>query len=128
MRSIAEVLPGWLRSLNARALTDIIVDPLQRARVLFLQTSPAETAQIELVEPDGEDSPVQRFLARGGGLNHLCYEVDDLNGALDEMRRRRCVVVSKPKPAVAFNGRPVAWVMTPEWLLIELLLAEAAQA
>ena len=80
-----------------------------------------EDPQIELVEPAGEDSPVLRFLEQGGGLHHVCYEVADLEEQLVEFRSRGAVIARRPKPAVAFGGRRIAWVITAEKLLVELL-------
>jgi methylmalonyl-CoA/ethylmalonyl-CoA epimerase len=122
--SIEQALPGYLRSLDSQAETRIVHDPLQKVNVLFLRTSPAEPVMIELVEPAGEDSPVRRFLEKGGGMNHLCYQVPDLAAAIRGMKSRKAVMVSAPKPAAAFGGRRVAWLMTHEFLLIELLEAE----
>jgi methylmalonyl-CoA/ethylmalonyl-CoA epimerase len=86
---------------------------------------PAEDdVRIELVAPAEPDSPVRSFLEKGGGLHHVCYEVPDLERALDEARLRKCVLVRSPKPAVAFAGRRIAWVITPEKLLIEYLEAQ----
>jgi methylmalonyl-CoA/ethylmalonyl-CoA epimerase len=74
------------------------------------------------VEPVGDDSPVLRFLReKGGGLHHACYEVAELENQLSEFRSRGAVIVKRPKPAVAFNGRRIAWIMTAEGALIELL-------
>jgi methylmalonyl-CoA/ethylmalonyl-CoA epimerase len=123
VRSIDEVLPGFLHSLASRTTGGVIHDPLQQVNVLFLRTGPAESL-IELVEPAGEKSPVRRFLDKGGGLNHLCYEVADIEAAACELRRRKATIVSRPKPAAAFDGRSVAWAVTKEWLLLELLEAE----
>ena len=122
--SIDQALPGFLSSLDAVATTGKIHDPLQKVNVLFLRPVAGEYSQIELVEPAGEDSPVVRFLARGGGMNHLCYEVNDIDASLQAMKERKCVIVSKPKPAVAFDGRRVAWAMTRDRLLVELLEAQ----
>ncbi len=63
----------------------IFEDPIQKVKVAFLSTN-SGGGQVELVEPAGEGSPVSRFLALGGGLHHLCYEVDDLDPHLPEMR------------------------------------------
>ena len=123
--SIDSALPGFLSSLDAVATTGKIHDPLQKVNVLFLKPVAGEYGQIELVEPAGDDSPVRRFLEQGGGMNHLCYEVSDIEATLQAMKERKCIVVSKPKPAVAFQGRRVAWAMTRERLLVELLEAEA---
>lgn len=98
----------------------IFDDPIQQVRVTFLSTG-ADGTLVELVEPAGEKSPVSSFLARGGGLHHLCYEVADLDTHLAHMRTLRSTVVRKPQPAVAFGGRRIAWVYTAEKLLVEFL-------
>lgn len=99
----------------------IFEDPYQRVKVSFLITRQND-AQIELVEPIGEASPVRRFLKeKGGGFHHLCYEVRDLEVAMAQMKMRGALVAKRPKPAVAFDGRRIAWVLTTEKLLIELL-------
>ena len=76
---------------------------------------------VELVSPTAESSPVSAFLARGGGFHHICYEVDDLEAALYEARSRKALILRQPKPAVAFSGRRIAWIITPEKFLIEFL-------
>jgi methylmalonyl-CoA/ethylmalonyl-CoA epimerase len=101
----------------------IFEDPLQRAKVAFMTTRPGD-AQIELVQPVGESSPVQRFLQQGGGMHHLCYEVADLEAELAALRSRGAAIASRPKPAVAFGGRRIAWVITSEKFLVELLEAK----
>lgn len=118
--SIERAMPGFVRSLAATWDEQVIHDPLQKVRVAFLTTR-AEDPQIELVEPAGEDSPVLRFLQQGGGLHHVCYEVADLEEQLVEFRSRGGMIARRPKPAVAFGGRRIAWVITPEKLLVELL-------
>ena len=120
--SIEQAMPGFVRSLAARWDEQIIHDPLQKVKVAFLTTR-VEDPQIELVEPAGEDSPVLRFLEQGGGLHHVCYEVEDLEKELADFRSRGAVIAKRPKPAVAFGGRRIAWVITAEKLLVELLEA-----
>jgi methylmalonyl-CoA/ethylmalonyl-CoA epimerase len=118
--SIEQAMPGFVRSLAATWDEQVIYDPLQKVKVAFLTTR-VEDPQIELVEPAGEDSPVLRFLQQGGGLHHVCYEVADLEEQLVEFRSRGAVIARRPKPAVAFGGRRIAWVITAEKLLVELL-------
>jgi methylmalonyl-CoA/ethylmalonyl-CoA epimerase len=61
------------------------------------------------------------FLKRGGGLHHLCYEIDDLEDQLALSRAQGGLVVRQPLPAVAFEGRRIAWVYTRNKLLVEYL-------
>jgi methylmalonyl-CoA/ethylmalonyl-CoA epimerase len=114
-------MEGFLCSLNASWNQQIFEDPLQKVKVAFL-TPRAGEPQIELVEPVGDRSPVRKFLLeKGGGLHHFCYETDDLEAELQAFRSRRAILARPPLPAVAFHGRRIAWVLTRERLLVELL-------
>jgi methylmalonyl-CoA/ethylmalonyl-CoA epimerase len=117
---IATAMPAFVRSMAAEWDGQIFEDPLQKAKVAFMTTRPGD-AQIELVQPAGENSPVQRFLLQGGGMHHLCYEVASLEAELTSFRSRGAAIASRPKPAVAFGGRRIAWVITSEKFLVELL-------
>jgi methylmalonyl-CoA/ethylmalonyl-CoA epimerase len=50
--------------------------------------SAAGQPRIELLVPLAAESPVGRFLAKqpAGGVHHIAYRVDDLEGALGELR------------------------------------------
>lgn len=117
---IANSVPAFLHSLGMTWDGAIYHDPKQKVKVAFLVSGPA-CAQIELVEPVGEDSPVAKFLSRGGGQHHLCYEVDDIAQALAVFKSRKAFIVQRPCPAIAFEGRRIAWLLTPERLVVELL-------
>jgi methylmalonyl-CoA/ethylmalonyl-CoA epimerase len=91
------------------------------ALVAFLTSGDERCASVELVEPAGRRSPVNRFLAAGGGLHHICLEVTDLIAHIEASKAAGCTLVRVPMPAVAFGGRKVAWITTPAVQLIELL-------
>ena len=119
--SIATSVQGFLDSLQAQWDGTIFHDPNQVVRVTFLQGKHAADPLFELVEPAGDKSPVLPFLQRGGGLHHLCYEIDNLENQLGLSRAQGVLVVKPPLPAVAFGGRRIAWVYTKNKLLIEYL-------
>jgi methylmalonyl-CoA/ethylmalonyl-CoA epimerase len=120
---IAASVEGFVHLLGAKWDGCIYEDPDQRVKVTFLTTRRGDP-QIELVEPAGDDSPVLRFLReKGSGLHHVCYEVDDLERSMAEMKARGAMIARRPKPAVAFQGRRIAWILTAEKLLVELLEA-----
>lgn len=123
---IEKAAAGFIGSVGARWDGKIVADPLQGARVSFLTMRP-EDAWIELVEPDSPEAPAARFLReKGEGLHHLCYEVSDLTESLRKMRAAGSLLARPPKPAAAFGGRRIAWLLTPEKLLLELLELEAS--
>ena len=121
VRSIEDSAASFARSLGLEWDKQIIHDPLQGVRVSFFRSVSVDNPAIELVEPKSETSPVYRFLERGGGLHHLCFEVDDLESQLRLARLNHDLVVREPLPAVAFGGRRIAWVYTREKLLLEYL-------
>ncbi len=119
--SISSVAEDFATSMSARWDGEIIHDPIQRVRVAFLTPADTRNPVFELVEAASEASPVSNFLKKGGGLHHVCYEIDDLESGLREARGVGLVVVADPAPAVAFGGRRIAWVCSKRRLLIEFL-------
>jgi methylmalonyl-CoA/ethylmalonyl-CoA epimerase len=117
---IEETVSSFVKSVNGSWDGSVFHDPIQKVKVTFIET-PGTTVQIELVAPADEASPVRAFLAAGGGLHHLCYEVNNCERALRTVREKNGMIVRRPKPAVAFGGRKIAWAITAEKLLIELL-------
>jgi len=111
-----------------RVVSGPFEDPLQKVTVNFLAKSDSDVAEIELIAPLGEDSPIESILAKsGGGAYHLCFETSELEGALEHARKNGCVVVASPVPAVAFQGRRIAWIYTRSRQLFELVEAKAAE-
>ncbi len=125
LASIEKNAAAFASFLGATWNENIIYDPLQKVRVAFLKGGHAEDCLFELVEPAGDDSPVSRFLAGGGGLHHLCYEVADLESEIAVCIATGAILVRPPVPAVAFGGRRIAWMRTiprlRPGLLVELL-------
>lgn len=120
-----ELLAGLL---GYRVVSGPFDDPIQRVQVNFLTAGTKDVAEIELIAPLGENSPVKSLLGKGGAsAYHLCFETTDLEGALDHARSLGCMVVSEPVPAVAFGGRKIAWLYTPTRQLFELVEAEMGQ-
>lgn len=94
-------------------------DPLQGVYCALLHC--ADDTDIELVAPiDPEKSPIRARLQRGGGLDHICYWVDDLEKRLAAERALGAVVICPPTYAVTFNAT-VAFVQRRSGLLIELM-------
>lgn len=119
--SIQESAESFALSLGATWDGNIVFDPLQKVRVTFFQGRNLTDPLVELVEPGEPESPVSRFLKRGGGLHHLCYEVKDLDSHLRFCLSVGTIIIRPPVPAVAFGGRRIAWAVTKKRLLMEFL-------
>jgi methylmalonyl-CoA/ethylmalonyl-CoA epimerase len=81
---------------------------------------------VELVAPDGPESKLINALRKGGGLNHLCYESDDLGRDCRELAAHAMLVLQPPLAAAAFAGRRIAWLMGRDGIPIELLESATA--
>jgi len=51
---------------------------------------------LELIEPIGPNSPVSQFVSEGGGIHHLCFEVNDIHQTIEEMKKKGAKVIVKP--------------------------------
>jgi methylmalonyl-CoA/ethylmalonyl-CoA epimerase len=80
--------------------------------------------KIELLSPLGPDSPIQGFLDRnpGGGVHHLCYEVEDILAARDRLKATGARVLGGGEPRTGAHGKPVLFLHPKDFCgtLIEL--------
>ncbi|VVB45303.1 Methylmalonyl-CoA epimerase [Beijerinckiaceae bacterium RH CH11] len=79
--------------------------------------------KIELLAPLGEGSPIAGFLAKtGGGMHHVCYEVDDILAARDKLVAAGTRVLGDGEPKTGAHGKPVLFLHPKDFsgTLIEL--------
>ena len=80
--------------------------------------------KIELLEPLGENSPISKFLEKnpGGGMHHVCYEVDDIIAARDRMKAMGATLTGSGEPRIGAHGKPVLFLHPRDFAgtLIEL--------
>lgn len=109
-----------------RVISGPFDDPIQKVSVNFLTQSDQDIAEIELIAPLTEDSPIKATLAKGGGAAyHLCFETNDIDKAIEHAKKNGCILLGQPVPATAFGGRRIAWIYTSSRQLFELVEAEA---
>ncbi|MBL8747138.1 MAG: VOC family protein [Phycisphaerae bacterium] len=122
---IDRALPHYRSILGLKLLHGPYDDPIQRVRVCFLGTGDPADAVIELIAPipteASESAPIHLYLKKELGAYHVCYETPDIERSVADMRAKGCLVVSAPVPAVAFDGRRIAWLYLPTRQLIELV-------
>lgn len=112
----------YAKVLGSVASTPVIHDPIQKVYVQFWKDQCG--ALIELIAPASEDSPVWRDSQRGGGLNHLCYETENIDRQIEQALTEGGMLTREISPAVAFGGRRIAFVYFLEVGLIEFLESE----
>ena len=94
-RSIA-VTAEFYKSLGLDVdAIEIVAD--QKVKVAVMEVG---DSAIELIEPTEDDSPIQRSLeARGEGMHHITFEVDDLAMQLEILKERNIKLIDeKPRP------------------------------
>jgi methylmalonyl-CoA/ethylmalonyl-CoA epimerase len=80
--------------------------PTEKVRAAFL---PVGESRLELLEPTDPSSVIARFLEKRSGLHHVCVLVEDIEGALAELKARGVETIDE-KPRVGAGGCRVAFV------------------
>ena len=114
--------------LGCASITEKRALPEQGVWVSFVNLP---NAQIELIEPYGEASPIHAFLQKNprGGQHHVCFEVPDILVARDDMWAKGATVLGTGEPRIGALGGPVIFVHPKDMggVLVELM-AEPAEA
>ena len=96
--------------------TSAVINERQQVREVFITDG---TTVIELLEPTGDDSPLNGFLRknRAGGLIHVCFDCDDINAAMSTIKGAGGIVITGPLPDIAFDERPIAFMMLADQVI-----------
>ncbi|MFL2770357.1 MAG: methylmalonyl-CoA epimerase [Rhodospirillaceae bacterium] len=83
--------------------------PEHGVTVVFVELA---NTKIELLHPLGENSPIQGFLDKkpSGGMHHLCFEVDDILAARDQLQAEGKRILGDGEPKTGAHGKPVLFV------------------
>ncbi len=96
-------------------------EPDHGVTVVFVELP---NTKIELLYPLGEGSPIANFLERnpGGGIHHVCYEVEDILAARDKLKADGARVLGDGEPKIGAHGKPVLFLHPKDFLgtLVEL--------
>jgi catechol 2,3-dioxygenase-like lactoylglutathione lyase family enzyme len=85
---------------------------------------------IELLEPTEEGSPITHFLQKGGGIHHLCFEVDDIKSLTNALLEKGFQMVCPPVECVGYDRglqrkctetTQIAFFLLPNKMLIEFI-------
>jgi len=80
--------------------------------------------KIELLEALGKNSPIAKFIENNpkGGMHHICYEVEDIFKARDEMIAKGATVLGSGEPKNGAHNKPVIFMHPKDFMgtLIEL--------
>ena len=120
--SIDDSVRFYREMLGATDIGEKFALPEQGVWVCFVDLP---NSQIELIEPYGEGSPLAGFLAKNpkGGQHHVCFEVEDILAARDEMRAKGASVLGTGEPRIGAHGTPVIFLHPKDMggVLVELM-------
>lgn len=120
--SIEQSVKLYREVFGATSVTEKWAMPEQGVWVCFVNLP---NAQIELIEPHGENSPITAFLAKNpkGGQHHVCFEVENIYAARDEMKAKGMTVLGTGEPRIGAHGTPVIFLHPKDMggVLIELM-------
>lgn len=120
--SIDESVKLYRDLLGATSIGEKFAMPEQGVWVCFVDLP---NSQIELIEPHGEASPIHGFLAKNpaGGQHHICFEVEDILAARDDMRAKGATVLGTGEPRIGAHGVPVIFIHPKNMggVLVELM-------
>lgn len=125
VRDIDAALPWFTDRLGFTLIGDELTTASGGARLAYLD---AGNITLQLVSPTGSSGPIAEHLAEHGeGLHHICFAVDDIDGAIESFAPGGSVPV-----AVGGRGRRTAFLPgRPAGLITELtetVPAETASA
>ncbi len=102
-------------------VSEPVDEPDHGVTVVFVELP---NTKIELLYPLGENSPIRGFLDKnpGGGMHHVCYEVDDIMAARDQLVSSGARVLGNGEPKIGAHGKPVLFIHPKDMIgtLVEL--------
>ena len=102
-------------------VSDVLPQPEHGVNVVFIKLP---NTKVELLEPLGDNSPIAKFLEKSpeGGIHHICYEVDDILAARDQLKAQGARVLGNGDPKIGAHGKPVLFLHPKDFLgtLVEL--------
>ena len=118
--SIREAIKPYKDIFGVSNITDIKALPEQGVSFAFVNLP---SGQVELIEPYGENSPIEKFLQRNpkGGQHHVCFEVEDIFAAVKTLEEKGATVLNTPR--IGAHGTLVVFIHPKDFsgVLIELM-------
>ncbi len=114
VKDLAAATAVYRNALGA-TVTEPTPQPEHGVTVVFV-TLP--NTKIEFLEPLGENSPIAKFLEKNaeGGIHHICYEVDDIIAARDQLKAQGARILGDGNPKIGAHGKPVLFLHPKDFL------------
>jgi methylmalonyl-CoA/ethylmalonyl-CoA epimerase len=104
LESVEAAMPFYREILG---LERADVDDSDGARI---EAFKAGDSLVELLEPERDDTPIGKFIARRGpGLHHVCFSVDDIDATLGRCREAGIRLIDET-PRTGAEGKRIAFL------------------
>lgn len=106
VNSIDDSLAFWETTLGVKCTgVETVAD--QKVKTAFL---PIKESEVELLEATDPESPIAKFIEKKGeGIHHLAIRVDDLAGALAELKAKGVRLIDET-PRKGAGGALIAFI------------------
>jgi methylmalonyl-CoA/ethylmalonyl-CoA epimerase len=116
-----EAAASTYRNTLGAQVSESVPQPDHGVTTIFINLP---NTKIELLAPLGTNSPIAKFLERNpdGGIHHICYEVEDIKKARDQMKAQGARVLGDGEPKIGAHGKPVLFLHPKDFFgtLVEL--------
>lgn len=119
VKNIEEGIAYWVRVFGYRQMTGIVVNSLQKVKVVFLRKKKSIT--VKLIEPLKDNQSLVNFVSRGGGFHHICFKCNNIDDGLKDLKNKGLITLVPPQPGEAFNNHNIAFLLARYGLNIELI-------
>lgn len=120
VKNIDKSVAYYIDSLNWSVVKPKVFDPIQKVSIAFLKDKENDILY-ELIEPINEKSPVAKLISKRISMYHICYEVKNIKNSIAHLTEKGFMIISNPQKAIAFDMKLVAFLMSNDNLIIELV-------
>jgi methylmalonyl-CoA/ethylmalonyl-CoA epimerase len=77
--------------------------------------------RIELIEPVDINSPVYKFLTKGGKINHICYESKNIEESISFLRKQHGMIPISFEWSASIENCRIGFLAKPNGEVVELI-------
>ena len=106
VKDIENRSPFWEHILGIKHTTTEIVEH-EGVKTDIYDTG---RGKVELLKSISDGSTIEKFLnKRGEGIHHVCFQVDDIEQAICELKEKNISIVSE-KPSIGAEGYKIVFI------------------
>lgn len=103
-----EKAKAFYKSVLRAQVSEPVPLPEHGVTVVFVNLG---NTKMELLQPLGPNSPIEGFLQKNkaGGIHHVCIEVDNINAAIVDLKKKNIRPLSE-EAKIGAHGKPVIFL------------------